>query len=93
MGMLVAPLAQLTLSDVPVADAGAGSGLFNTVTQLAAAVGVAVIGTIFFADVRGDAATAEGYGNALAVSLWAGIALLAIAFAASFLLPRGTADA
>lgn len=92
MGMLVAPLAELTLRDVPVADAGAGSGLFNTVTQLAAAVGVAVIGTVFFTDVRGARPSAAGFGHALAVALWLGICLLAIAFAASFLLPRRTAD-
>jgi len=44
MGMVVAPLAQLTLSDVPVLKAGTASALFNSVTQVAASLGVAVIG-------------------------------------------------
>jgi hypothetical protein len=92
MGMLVAPLIQLTLTDVPVAAAGSGSALYNTITQLAASVGVAVIGTVFFTRLHGlnqtPAGLAEGYGGALATSLWLGIGLLAVAFAASFLLPR-----
>jgi hypothetical protein len=92
MGMVVAPLLQLTLNDVPVSDAGSGSALYNTVTQLAASVGVAVIGTFFFTRVRGIGQTpqalAKGFGDAQAGSLWLGIALLAVAFAATFLLPR-----
>ncbi|WP_433425226.1 MFS transporter [Microtetraspora malaysiensis] len=92
MGMVVAPLLQLTLNDVPVSDAGSGSALYNTVTQLAASVGVAVIGTFFFTRVRGTdhtpQALAEGFGDAQAASLWLSIALLAVAFAATFLLPR-----
>ncbi|WP_067810890.1 MFS transporter [Actinomadura kijaniata] len=92
MGLVVAPLTQLTLRDVPVADAGSGSALYNTVTQLAASVGVAVVGTFFFTRVRGTAPTrqalAERFGEAQAATLWLGVALLAVAFAASFLLPR-----
>nr|AHE14813.1 major facilitator superfamily protein [uncultured bacterium] len=92
MGMVVAPLAQLTLTDVPVEHAGSGSALFNTVTQLAASLGVAVIGTIFFTRVRGTNATpnalAAGFGHALATSLWICIGLLALALIASLLLPR-----
>lgn len=91
MGMLVAPLMQLTLTDVPVASAGSGSALYNTVTQLAASVGVAVIGTIFFSQLA-SAGTGSGpaaqYGGAIAVSLWVGIVMLALAFASSLLLPR-----
>ncbi|MET8340108.1 hypothetical protein ABZV14_41655 [Streptosporangium canum] len=36
MGLTVAPLAQLTLEKVPARHAAAGSGLFNTIAQLAA---------------------------------------------------------
>ncbi|WP_157874999.1 MFS transporter [Streptomyces resistomycificus] len=93
MGMLVAPLMQLTLSDMPVESAGSGSALYNTITQLAASVGVAVVGTVFFTSIEDvahtPAAVAEGYGDALATSLWLGVGLLAVAFVSSFLLPRG----
>lgn len=96
MGMLVAPLMQLTLTDVPIASAGSGSALYNTTTQLAASVGVAVIGTVFFTSLdkvgHGPSEMAAGYGDALAISLWLGIGLLAVAFASSFLLPRRTAE-
>jgi EmrB/QacA subfamily drug resistance transporter len=92
MGMLVAPLMQLTLADVPVASAGSGSALYNTITQLAASVGVAVIGTFFFTRIehvtQTPSAIADGYGDALAASLWLGSGLLAVAFVSSFLLPR-----
>ncbi|TDD64751.1 hypothetical protein E1293_41170 [Actinomadura darangshiensis] len=53
-------------------------------TQLAASVGVAVIGTLFFTRVRGTG----GIPQARVASLWFGIALLAVAFAATCLLPR-----
>lgn len=88
MGMLVAPLMQLTLSDVPVNSAGSGSALYNTTTQLAASVGVAVVGTLFFTSLAGTGQGPAGYGHALATSLWLGVGLLVVAFAASFLLPR-----
>jgi hypothetical protein len=75
MGMVVAPLAQLTLGDVPVEDAGSGSALFNTFTQLAASVGVAVIGLVFFTEITDAEGRAAGavMGDAVASSLWLGM--------------------
>ena len=60
-GLMVAPIGMFTIADVPVAKAGAASGLFNTTTQLANAVGVAVLGTLFFgvAERRVPATSAE----------------------------------
>ncbi|MCC5576972.1 DHA2 family efflux MFS transporter permease subunit [Microtetraspora sp. AC03309] len=89
MGLTVAPLAQLTLENVPARHAGSGSGLFNTVAQVAASVGVAIIGTIFFpllAEHSGEAT--RGYGTAFSVTIWVSLALLALTTAVSFLLPR-----
>jgi MFS family permease len=40
------PLITLAMSEVPKADAGLGSGLINVAQQMAAAVGVAVLGTV-----------------------------------------------
>ncbi|UVO53105.1 MFS transporter [Sphingomonas sp. SUN039] len=48
MGLVVGPLPPCTLSDVDVAHAGAGSGLLKTVQQLGAALGVALVGNLFF---------------------------------------------
>ncbi|MGP3972218.1 MFS transporter [Streptomyces sp. 6N223] len=95
MGLVVAPLIQLTLADVPPAQAGSGSALFNTVTQLAAAVGIAAIGTYYFSRIRETAAgaatpeaLADGIGDGFRDTLLLNAALLAAALAATFLLPR-----
>ncbi|MEU4230146.1 DHA2 family efflux MFS transporter permease subunit [Nonomuraea sp. NPDC026600] len=85
MGLTVAPLAQLTLEKVPARHAASGSGLFNTVAQLAASVGVALFGTVFFAQLS---AHNGGYTTAFTATIWGSLLLLAITFAASFLLPR-----
>jgi EmrB/QacA subfamily drug resistance transporter len=45
-GSAMAPLLTMALADVPSRDAGLGSGIVNVSLQLAAALGVAVLGTI-----------------------------------------------
>lgn len=47
-GLVVAPITDLVLSDVPVEDAGSASGLFSTTQQLGQALGVSLIGVLFF---------------------------------------------
>jgi EmrB/QacA subfamily drug resistance transporter len=97
MGLVVAPIAQLTLIDLAAAEAGTGSGLFNTVTQLGASVGVAVIGTLFFTQLHHDPAAghlaAAAYGHAFSRTLRISIGLLIAALVASYVLPRRTAAA
>ncbi len=87
-GLAVAPLAQLTLQDVPTRHAGSGSGLFNTVIQVAASLGVALFGTLYFSGQPGTHQAAHDAGPAFATTMWISIALLAAAFASSYLLPR-----
>jgi len=48
LGLLVVPLVDLALATVEVSDAGAGSGVFNTSSQLGGALGVAIVGVVFF---------------------------------------------
>ncbi|WP_274918304.1 MFS transporter [Streptomyces sp. WZ-12] len=48
MGLIVAPLADIVLSEVPHQHAGSASGLNNTTTQLGQAVGTALSSVIFF---------------------------------------------
>ena len=78
-GLMVAPIGMFTIADVPVAKAGAASGLFNTTTQLANAVGVAVLGTLFFgvAERRLPAAPVDVFGPAFEVVLVVVAALMA----------------
>ena len=46
-GWVMPALIRVVLSEVPVASAGAGSGVFSTTQQLALAVGVAGLGSLF----------------------------------------------
>lgn len=48
LGLVGPPLSNATLADVPLAEAGAASGLLNAVQQLAGALGVALAGLLFF---------------------------------------------
>jgi EmrB/QacA subfamily drug resistance transporter len=48
MGLVVAPIFDLILTDVPVRDAGSASGLLNTSQQLGQAFGIALTALVFF---------------------------------------------
>jgi EmrB/QacA subfamily drug resistance transporter len=48
LALLVIPLVNVVLAAVPVEAAGGASGLFGTAQQLGGAVGVALLGTVFF---------------------------------------------
>jgi EmrB/QacA subfamily drug resistance transporter len=48
MGLVFPPLIDTVLAGVPLEDAGSASGVLNTTQQLGSAIGVAVIGVIFF---------------------------------------------
>ncbi len=53
LALLVIPLVNVVLAAVPAYAAGGASGLFSTAQQLGGAIGVAVMGTIFFGDLAG----------------------------------------
>jgi EmrB/QacA subfamily drug resistance transporter len=57
MGCVVAPIFPFILAGVPLQDAGSASGVVNAVGQIGGAVGVAVIGAIFFGLIAERAAT------------------------------------
>ena len=48
LALLVVPLVNVVLAAVPAEAAGGASGLFSTAQQLGGAIGIAVIGTVFF---------------------------------------------
>ncbi|MGW1073454.1 MFS transporter [Streptomyces sp. NPDC002537] len=48
MGMIVAPLTDTVLTDVPARDAGAASGVTATAGQLGSAFGAALVAVVFF---------------------------------------------
>lgn len=58
LGMIGAPLTDLTMGSVEDADAGSASGLFNTAIHLGIALGVVCTGVVFFS--HDQSATARG---------------------------------
>jgi EmrB/QacA subfamily drug resistance transporter len=82
LGLLIVPLINVVLSAVPRETAGEASGVFNTAQQLGGAVGVAVIGTVFFGHLSG------GVTYAFSVSaLWI-VGCFVLCAALSMMLPR-----
>ncbi|XBP95329.1 MFS transporter [Micromonospora sp. CCTCC AA 2012012] len=76
-GLVIAPNQTLTLSEVPVPQAGSGAGMLQTGQRIGSAAGIAAVGALFFSSLassRGDWAAAFRYSLLLA----AGIIALAL---------------
>jgi EmrB/QacA subfamily drug resistance transporter len=76
-GLVIAPNQTLTLSEVPVPQAGSGAGMLQTGQRIGSAAGIAAVGALFFSalgSTRGDWATAFRHSLLLA----AGIVALAL---------------
>lgn len=54
LGLLVVPLVNVVLAAVAAQSSGGSSGVFSTAQQLGGAVGVAVLGSVFFAHLAVD---------------------------------------
>lgn len=83
LGLGASSLMLVTIAGAGPADAGAVSGVINTVMQLGVAAGPATVGTVFFGRLA-----AHGYVEAMRSSLLVGVALFAAALLACVLLPR-----
>jgi hypothetical protein len=64
IGLVFAPLFAAVLAGVPAADAGAASGVLNTAQQIGNALGVTVVGLVFFGTL-GERTGREAYADAL----------------------------
>ena len=58
LGTVIAPLLNIILAGVPGRDAGSASGVLTTFQQLGGAIGVAVVGVVFFGLLSSRAPTA-----------------------------------
>ena len=83
LGFLVVPLINVVLAVVPAELAGGASGVFNTAQQLGGALGVAVIGSVFFAR-AGSAGFTAGFELTMPLAIGAFAACAAL----SLVLPR-----
>jgi hypothetical protein len=84
LGLGASSLMLITLTGAGAADAGAASGVVNTIVQLGTAAGPATIGTAFFSRLAADG----DFVDATQTSLLIGPTLFAAALLACFLLPR-----
>ncbi len=82
-GLVVAPLFSFVLAAVEDREVGSASGVLNALQQLGSAVGVAVLGTVFF-----SAIVASGFLPAIERVLWVEAGLLAATALLAFALPR-----
>ncbi len=80
MGMTISPLFQSVLQSVPAHDAGAGSGAMQAFQQVGAAVGMAVVSSLFFVRLHGQGGDdyAAALPHALTYQICAFSAILAI---------------
>ena len=89
LGLVAAPIVDVILARVPTTSAGSASGLLNTTEQLAAAAGVALIGTIFFGELTtADVRQQVAFAGAIQTALWVNVGLIVSSAAVTLLLPR-----
>ena len=81
-GLSFGQLFDFILAGVAMDEVGSASGVLNAVQQLANALGVAVLGTVFFAKLTGGLPT-----GSLATTAWVCLIPLAITFTLVFRLP------
>ncbi|MEU7649035.1 MFS transporter [Streptomyces huasconensis] len=90
MGLIVAPLTDAVLSEVPREHAGSASGLINTVQQMGTALGLGLVSVVFFGVIDERVAPSripgeftDGFQNAL----WWVTGVLGVIFLLMFALP------
>ncbi|MEV6968474.1 MFS transporter [Hamadaea sp. NPDC051192] len=82
MGLGLGPIFGTVLNGVDDHQVGSASGVLNAVQQFAGAVGIAVLGTVFFNRVH------DGFAGAMTTTTTISLGLLVVAFGLVFLLPR-----
>lgn len=90
MGMTMAPFFDIVLSGVDEHETGSASGTLTAVQQIGGALGVAVIGTIFFSVLDHTTASTKigAFGGAAQVSMWVAAGMVVASFGLTFLLPK-----
>jgi hypothetical protein len=90
MGLLMAPFFDIILAGVEEHEMGSASGTLNAIQQFGGALGIAILGTVFFHVLRvgptGPVPSSVEHG--MASVIWIEFGLLAATFASAYLLPR-----
>jgi len=79
-GLVISPNQTLTLSEVPVAEAGSAGAVLQTGQRIGTAVGIAVVGAVFFAEL---ATNGGSWGLAFRTALLVTLGFVLIALAAA----------
>jgi hypothetical protein len=87
MGTSIASIYDVAIGDVAPEEAGSASGSLSAVQQLAAAIGSAVVTTVYFSQ-----AAAHGGIHAVTVSVVVAGAIIAICLGVVWLLPKAAPD-
>jgi MFS family permease len=82
MGIALSPLASFALSYAPTAHAGAGAGVLSTAMQVGGAIGIAVIGIVFYRSIDGGSGIPSAFAGGL---VFLTIVELAVAILIQFL--------
>ena len=86
-GLMVPSLMSAVLTPRPPRTGGGAAGVLTTTQQFAVASGVAVLGAVFY-EVIGGVPSRASFVSGLVVIAWVDAALLVLAAALTFLLPR-----
>jgi len=81
MGLMMAPFFNTVLAGVSPEETGSASGALTSIQQLGGALGIALLGTVFFNHL-------SDFARAMDMVLWLEGGLLALTFVTIFLLPR-----
>ncbi|MFD1722994.1 MFS transporter [Amnibacterium endophyticum] len=94
-GLFIAPNVQFIVATVDPAEAGAASGVLATMQRIGSAIGIAVIGSVFFATLDiptgrrpSSADLAEAFSTSATAALLTSAAFAVVAFLLVFTLPR-----
>jgi EmrB/QacA subfamily drug resistance transporter len=82
-GAIFAPLFDIILADLGDHEVGTGSGVLNAAQQFSGALGVAIIGTVFF-----QWLPRAGWADSTKDIVWVTLACYAVSFLVAFLLPK-----
>ncbi len=86
-GMVLPFLLNIVLDSIPTRYAGVSAGIFSTFQQIASALGISIIGGVFYSSVYQE--TTAAYTSALDYGLIAGIVCMALVAGMLSLLPGG----
>lgn len=90
-GLFIAPNARFIVATVDRPDAGAASGVIGTMQRIGSAVGIAIIGSVFFGNlgtIAGPGDLPAAFGQAAAPALAVSAAFAIVSLALVFALPK-----